>query len=70
MILPAVTLSLFSIAAISRLTRSAMLNVLGSDYVKMARLKGCSEGRVIWSDCQMMRHKGAVGGSRFTATRK
>jgi peptide/nickel transport system permease protein len=48
MILPAVTLSLFSIAAISRLTRSAMLNVLGSDYVKMARLKGCSEVRVVW----------------------
>jgi peptide/nickel transport system permease protein len=48
MILPAVTLSLFSIAAISRLTRSAMLNVLGSDYIKMARLKGCSEGRVVW----------------------
>ncbi|HEX2965948.1 MAG TPA: ABC transporter permease [Syntrophorhabdaceae bacterium] len=48
MILPAVTLSLFSIAAISRLSRSAMLNVLGSDYIKMARLKGCSEKRVIW----------------------
>ncbi len=48
MILPAFTLSLYSIAAISRLTRSAMLNVLGSDYIKMARLKGCSEGRVIW----------------------
>ncbi len=48
LILPAVTLSLYSIAAISRLTRSAMLNVLGSDYIKMARLKGCTEGRVIW----------------------
>jgi peptide/nickel transport system permease protein len=48
MILPAVTLSLFSVAAISRLARSAMLNVLGSDYIKMARLKGCSERRVIW----------------------
>jgi peptide/nickel transport system permease protein len=48
MILPGLTLSLYSIAAISRLTRSAMLNVLGSDYIKMARLKGCSEGRVIW----------------------
>lgn len=48
MILPALTLSLYSIAAISRLTRSAMLNVLGSDYIKMARLKGCTERRVIW----------------------
>jgi len=48
MIMPAVTLSLFSIAAISRLTRSAMINVLGSEYIKMARLKGCSERRVVW----------------------
>jgi peptide/nickel transport system permease protein len=48
LILPALTLSLYSIAAVSRLTRSAMLNVLGSDYIKMARLKGNPEWRVVW----------------------
>jgi len=47
-ILPAVTLSWYSVAAISRLTRSAMLNVLGADYIKMAKLKGNPEWVVLW----------------------
>ncbi len=48
LILPGFTLSFYSIASISRLTRSAMLNVLGADYIKMARLKGNPEWVVIW----------------------
>jgi peptide/nickel transport system permease protein len=47
-ILPAITLGAFSMASQSRLTRSSMLNVLGADYIKMARLKGNPERRVIW----------------------
>jgi peptide/nickel transport system permease protein len=47
-ILPGITLALFPLAAMSRLARSSMLNVLGSDYIKMARLKGNPERRVIW----------------------
>jgi len=48
MILPAVTLALHSASAMARLTRSSMLNVLGSDYIKMARVKGNPEWRVLW----------------------
>jgi peptide/nickel transport system permease protein len=47
-ILPAITLGAFSLASQSRLTRSSMLNVLGADYIKMARLKGNPERTVIW----------------------
>jgi ABC-type dipeptide/oligopeptide/nickel transport system permease component len=35
-------------AGIARLTRSSMLEVLGSEYVKLARAKGLSEHGVIW----------------------
>jgi peptide/nickel transport system permease protein len=48
MILPAFTLGYFTSAAILRLTRSAMLEVLGSDYIKFARLKGLHEQIVLW----------------------
>ena len=47
-VLPAFTLGYFTSAAILRLTRSAMLEVLGSDYVKFARLKGLHEQVVLW----------------------
>jgi peptide/nickel transport system permease protein len=48
LILPAFTLGYFTSAAILRLTRSAMLEVLGSDYIKFARLKGLPEQIVLW----------------------
>ncbi len=48
LILPAFTLGYFTSAAILRLTRSAMLEVLGSDYIKFARLKGLHEQMVLW----------------------
>ena len=47
LILPAFTLSLPSIAMISRMTRSSLLEVLKEDYVRTARAKGLSEKTVI-----------------------
>ena len=47
-ILPAITLGWFYIAVNMRLIRSAMLDVLDSEYIKLARAKGASERTVIW----------------------
>ncbi|GAC1408058.1 MAG: ABC transporter permease [Candidatus Velthaea sp.] len=46
LILPAVTLGFFSMAKLMRLTRSAMLDVLSSDYLRTARAKGLPPLRV------------------------
>lgn len=48
MILPSVTLGWFAAAALLRLTRSAMLEVLDSEFVKLARAKGVSRSKVVW----------------------
>ena len=48
MVLPVLTLSLIYIATIARLVRSGMIETLGQDYVRTARAKGLSEGRVVW----------------------
>jgi peptide/nickel transport system permease protein len=48
-ILPASLLGYFSLAYISRMTRSFMLNELGQEYIVAARAKGLSERRIIWS---------------------
>ncbi len=48
LVLPALTLSMGSMAAISRLTRGGMLDVLQSDFVRTARAKGLAEQTVIW----------------------
>lgn len=47
-ILPALTLSAIYIAYIARLTRSGMLEVMRSDYIRTARAKGLSESQVIF----------------------
>ena len=47
-ILPAVTLGWFFVAANLRLVRSAMLDVLDSEYIKLARAKGVSRNSIIW----------------------
>lgn len=47
-ILPGFTLGWFVVAGLMRLLRSGMLEVLDSDYVKMARINGVIERRVIW----------------------
>lgn len=46
-IMPTICLSLYPIALITRLSRSAMLDALKSDYVVMARIKGVPEKNVI-----------------------
>jgi ABC-type dipeptide/oligopeptide/nickel transport system permease component len=48
MILPAVTLGLFTTARITRLTRSGMLEVLNQDYIRTARAKGVANQPVVW----------------------
>ena len=47
-ILPAFTLGWWLVAGIMRLLRSSLLEVLDTEFVKLARLKGLSDGRVIW----------------------
>ena len=47
-ILPASLLGYFSLAYISRMTRSFMLNELSQEYIVAARAKGLSESRIIW----------------------
>jgi peptide/nickel transport system permease protein len=51
MILPAITLGWFQVAAIMRLVRSSMLEVLDSEFVKLSRIKGLAEWKVIWKHC-------------------
>ena len=46
--LPVVCLSLFSLAAMAMYSRTSMLDVIGQDYIRTARAKGLSEGRVIF----------------------
>jgi ABC-type dipeptide/oligopeptide/nickel transport system permease component len=46
-VLPAITLGMFLIGLIIRLTRSSMLDVLGQDYVRTARAKGLAERAVV-----------------------
>lgn len=47
-ILPTVVLGYYAMPAIMRLTRAGMLEVLSSDYIRTARAKGASEGRVLF----------------------
>jgi peptide/nickel transport system permease protein len=47
-ILPGFTLGWFVVAGMMRLLRSSMLEVLDSEYVKLARVKGVVEHRVVW----------------------
>jgi peptide/nickel transport system permease protein len=48
LVLPAITLGLFTTARITRLTRSGMLEVLNQDYIRTARAKGVSDPPVVW----------------------
>ena len=47
-IMPAFALGFFTVAAIQRLLRSSMLEAMDSEYIKLARIKGLSEFRVVW----------------------
>lgn len=48
LVLPVITLSLYPMAYITRLTRSSMLDVLGQDYIRTARAKGVSQKNIIF----------------------
>ena len=48
LVLPVLTLALPLAAAISRLTRASILEVLGTPFVRSARARGLGEGRVLW----------------------
>jgi peptide/nickel transport system permease protein len=48
LILPWLAIALITAATYSRLTRGAMLDVLGEDYIRTARAKGLSENRIIY----------------------
>ena len=49
LVLPAVTLGLYSMAMIARLLRSSLVDVLGEDYIRTARAKGLSGWQVVLS---------------------
>ncbi|MBL1118556.1 ABC transporter permease [Streptomyces sp. 110] len=47
LVLPAVTLSVYSIAVIARLLRSSLIDVLGSDHIRTAKAKGLGPAKVV-----------------------
>jgi peptide/nickel transport system permease protein len=50
-VLPTITLGTFLVAGFMRLIRSSMLDILDSEFVKLARIKGLSEAVVVWKHC-------------------
>ncbi len=48
LILPAITLALFTLAPIARMTRAAMLTALSSDFIRTARAAGLTERKVLF----------------------
>ena len=51
MILPAITLAWLPAVVLMKLTRNAMRSSLDSNYVKLARIKGLTEWKIIWKHC-------------------
>jgi peptide/nickel transport system permease protein len=47
LVLPAVTLAVYSVAVIARLLRTSLIDVLGADYIRTARAKGLGAGGVV-----------------------
>ncbi|MFF4597984.1 ABC transporter permease [Amycolatopsis sp. NPDC001319] len=47
LILPAVTLAVYSVAVIARLLRSSLIDVLGSDFIRTAKAKGLGAGGIV-----------------------
>jgi peptide/nickel transport system permease protein len=74
LILPAITLGWFQTAAMMRLVRSSMLEVLDSEYVKLARIKGLPEWKVTWKHCLRnaaiapLTYFGVIGASILTGS--
>jgi peptide/nickel transport system permease protein len=48
LLLPALTLGLAAAGGILRFTRNSLLDTLSEDYIRTARAKGLSEGRIVW----------------------
>lgn len=48
LILPAVTLAIFTMAPLARMTRAAMLEVLASDFIRTARASGLPRGKIVY----------------------
>jgi peptide/nickel transport system permease protein len=48
LVLPAATLAVYSIAVYARFTRASMIDALQEDYIRTARSKGLSEGKVVF----------------------
>ncbi len=73
LILPAITLAWLPAVVLAKHTRSAMLTALESDYVKLARIKGLTEWKIIWKHClrnvavSPLMSFGLIGGSFMTA---
>lgn len=73
-VLPVASLSAFMVAAFLRLTRSGMIEALDSEYVKLARIKGLSETRVVWKHAlrnsliPVITYLGTVFGRMVTGT--
>lgn len=67
-VLPVAAMSWFSVSFVMRITRSAILDVLDTEYVKMARIKGVSEWKVIWKHAlrNALIPVAAVGGLQMT----
>ena len=47
-LLPSFALGMSSLATVSRLMRTSMLDVLSQDYIKTAKAKGLSQGKILW----------------------
>jgi glutathione transport system permease protein len=52
-IMPAVCMAMYSIALITRMTRSSILEIINSDFVRTARAKGLREAQVMWKHVVM-----------------
>jgi peptide/nickel transport system permease protein len=49
LVLPSITLALFGLGPLARVTRASMLEVLGSDYIRTARASGLPARKVLWT---------------------
>jgi peptide/nickel transport system permease protein len=50
-VLPTITLAAFLVAGMMRLVRSSVLEILDTEFVKLARIKGLSQTVVLWKHC-------------------
>jgi len=48
LVLPAVSMAVFTVAAVTRLMRVSMIDALGSEYIKLTRIKGLPDYLIIW----------------------